>query len=91
MTLRSIQNPSDEITIAHRIVLNHHLRVLRLMVDDRHALLLISDKETKQDRLQIRSTFSMDVLRIIPIAYSETGVFDYRNGIILTGSRYEIQ
>ena len=33
----------------------------------------------------------MEVLRNIEIPYSEMGVFDVRNGIILAGSRYEIQ
>ena len=61
------------------------------MVNEKHALLLLSDTVAKQDRIQIRSTSSMEVLRNIEIPYSEMGVFDVRNGIILAGSRYEIQ
>ena len=65
--------------------------MLRLLVNEKHALLLLSDTVAKQDRIQIRSTSSMEVLRNIEIPYSEMGVFDVRNGIILAGSRYEIQ
>lgn len=33
----------------------------------------------------------MEILKTIQIPYSEMGVFDCRNGLILSGSRYEIQ
>lgn len=54
-------------------------------------MLLISDTETKRDQIQIRSTASMEILKTIQIPYSEMGVFDYRKGLLLVGSRYEIQ
>ncbi|EFX66739.1 hypothetical protein DAPPUDRAFT_302454 [Daphnia pulex] len=91
VTLRLITNPSDEIPIVHRIVLDQKLRVLRLLVNERNVLLLLSDTETKNDQIQIRATSSMEILRTIQIPYSEMGVFDCRNGLILSGSRYEIQ
>ncbi|XP_046638097.1 F-box/WD repeat-containing protein 1A-like [Daphnia pulicaria] len=91
VTLRLITNPSDEIPIVHRIVLDQKLRVLRLLVNERNVLLLLSDTETKNDQIQIRATSSMEILKTIQIPYSEMGVFDCRNGLILSGSRYEIQ
>ncbi len=72
-------------------MLDPNFRVLRLCVTETHALLLVSDTVAKQDRIQVRSTSSMDIVRNIEIPYSEMGVFDFRKGLILTGSRYEIQ
>lgn len=91
VTLRLIKSPSEEIPIVHRIVLDQKLRVLQLLVNDTHVMLLISDTETKRDQIQIRSTASMEILKTIQIPYSEMGVFDYRKGLLLVGSRYEIQ
>ena len=91
MTLRQITNPTEEIPMVHRIVLDRKLRVLRLLVDETKVLLLLSDTEAKSDHIQIRATASMEILKTIPIPYSEMGVFHCRHGLILSGSRYEIQ
>nr|CAH0101320.1 unnamed protein product [Daphnia galeata] len=91
VTLRQITNPTEEIPMVHRIVLDRKLRVLRLLVNETKVLLLLSDTEAKSDHIQIRATASMEILKTIPIPYSEMGVFHCRNGLILSGSRYEIQ